>query len=91
MNLTMERVHQHDQKLYELEVELVQLRSSLVSLTYDFDYNVVINYLLSGSTCSSSTALLATHSGVGSTLQVLVLAVTLKLLVCLEVRDRIVD
>ena len=42
----MERVHQHDQKLYELEVELVQLRSSLVSLTYDFDYNVVINYLL---------------------------------------------
>ena len=35
------------------------------------------------------TALLATHSGVDSTLQVL--AVTLKLLVCLEVRDRIVD
>ena len=33
--------------------------------------------------------LLATHSGVDSTLQVL--AVTLKLLVCLEVRDRIVD
>ena len=46
MNLTMERVRQHDQKLYELEVELVQLRSSLISLTYDFDYNVVINYLL---------------------------------------------
>ena len=46
MNLTMERVRQHDQKLYELEVELVQLRSSLVSLTYDFDYNVIINYLL---------------------------------------------
>ena len=46
MNLTMEQVHQHDQKLYELEVELVQLRSSLISLTYDFDYNVVINYLL---------------------------------------------
>ena len=46
MNLTMERVRQHDQKLYELEVELVQLRSSLVSLSYDFDYNVVINYLL---------------------------------------------
>ena len=46
MNLTMERVRQHDQKLYELEVELVQLRSSLMSLTYDFDYNVVINYLL---------------------------------------------
>ena len=46
MNLTMERVRQHDQKLYELGVELVQLRSSLVSLTYDFDYNVVINYLL---------------------------------------------
>ena len=46
MNLTMERVRQHVQKLYELEVELVQLRSSLVSLTYDFDYNVVINYLL---------------------------------------------
>ena len=46
MNLTMEWVRQHDQKLYELEVELVQLRSSLVSLTYDFDYNVVINYLL---------------------------------------------
>ena len=35
MNLTMERVRQHDQKLYELEVELVQLRSSLVSLSYD--------------------------------------------------------
>ena len=46
MNLTMERVRQHDQKLYELEVELVQLRSSLISLSYDFDYNVVINYLL---------------------------------------------
>ena len=46
MNLTMEQVCQHDQKLYELEVELVQLRSSLVSLSYDFDYNVVINYLL---------------------------------------------
>ena len=46
MNLTMERICQHDQKLYELEVELVQLRSSLVSLTDDFDYNVVINYLL---------------------------------------------
>ena len=46
MNLTMEWVRQHDQKLYELEVELVQLRSSLVSLTYDFNYNVVINYLL---------------------------------------------
>ena len=46
MNLTMERVRQHDQKLYELEVELVQLRSSLISLTYDFNYNVVINYLL---------------------------------------------
>ena len=46
MNLTMERVCQHDQKLYELEVELVQLRSSLVSLSCDFDYTVVINYLL---------------------------------------------
>ena len=46
MNLTMERVHQHDQKLYKLEVELVQLRSSLISLSYDFDYNVFINYLL---------------------------------------------
>ena len=46
MNLTMERVRQHDQKLYELEVELVQLRSSLVSLSYDFDYTVIINYLL---------------------------------------------
>ena len=46
MNLTMERVRQHNQKLYELEVELVQLRSSLISLTYDFNYNVVINYLL---------------------------------------------
>ena len=46
MNLAMERVRQHDQKLYELEVELVQLRSSLVSLSYDFDYSVVINYLL---------------------------------------------
>ena len=42
----MEQVRQHDQKLYELEVELVQLRSSLVRLTYDFDYSVVINYLL---------------------------------------------
>ena len=40
MNLTMERVRQHDQKLYELEVELVQLRSSLISLSYDFDYKV---------------------------------------------------
>ena len=37
MNLTMEQVRQHDQKLYELEVELVQLRSSLVSLSCDFD------------------------------------------------------
>ena len=46
MNLTMERVRQHDQKLYELEVELVQLRSSLINLSYDFDYSVVINYLL---------------------------------------------
>ena len=46
VKLTMEWVRQHDQKLYELEVELVQLRSSLISLTYDFDYNVVINYLL---------------------------------------------
>ena len=46
MNLTMERVRQHDQKLYELEVELVQLRSSLVSLTYDFDYNMIVNHLL---------------------------------------------
>ena len=46
MNLTMERVRQHDQKLYQLEVELVQLRSSLVSLSYDFDYTVIINYLL---------------------------------------------
>ena len=46
MNLTMERVHQHDQKLYELEVELVQLRSSLINLSYDFDYSVIINYLL---------------------------------------------
>ena len=46
MNLTMERVRQHDQKLYELEVELVQLRSSLICLSYDFDYSVVINYLL---------------------------------------------
>ena len=42
----MEQVRQHDQKLYELEVELVQLKNSLVSFTYDFDYNVVINYLL---------------------------------------------
>ena len=41
MKLTMERVRQHDQK-----VELVQLRSSLINLSYDFDYSVIINYLL---------------------------------------------
>ena len=46
MNLIMEQVRQHDQKLYELEVELVQLRSSLINLSYDFDYSVIINYLL---------------------------------------------
>ena len=46
MNLTMERVWQHDRKLYELEVELVQLRSLLINLSYDFDYSTIINYLL---------------------------------------------
>ena len=46
MDLTMEWVRQHDQKLYELEVELVQLRSSLINLSYDFNYSVTINYLL---------------------------------------------
>ena len=44
MNLTMERVRQHDQKL--LEVGLVQLRNSLINLSYDFDYSVIINHLL---------------------------------------------
>ena len=46
MNLTMERVRQHDQKVYELEVGLVQVRNSLIKLSYDFDYSVIINHLL---------------------------------------------
>ena len=46
MNLTMEKVRQHDQKLYELDIGLVQLRNSLINLSYDFDYSVIINHLL---------------------------------------------
>ena len=46
MNLTMEKVREHDKCLYDLEVGLVQLKNSLIDLSYDLDYSVVITHLL---------------------------------------------
>ena len=46
MNLTMEKVREYDQRLYDLEVGLVQLKNSLIDLSYDLDYSVVISHLL---------------------------------------------
>ena len=46
MNLTMEKIREHDKHLYDLEVGLVQLKNSLIDLSYDFDYSVVISHLL---------------------------------------------
>ena len=46
MNLTMEKVREHDKRIYDLEVGLVQLRNSLRDLSYDFDYNVIATQLL---------------------------------------------
>ena len=46
MNLTMEKVWEHDKCLYDLEVGLVQLKNSLIDLSYDLDYSVVILHLL---------------------------------------------
>ena len=46
MNLTMEKVREHDKRLYDLEVGLVQLKNSLIDLSYDLDYSVVITHLL---------------------------------------------
>ena len=46
MNLTMEKVWEHDKCLYDLKVGLVQLKNSLIDLSYDLDYSVVILHLL---------------------------------------------
>ena len=46
MNLTMEKVREHDKCLYDLEVGLVQLKKSLIDLSYDLDYSVVITHLV---------------------------------------------
>ena len=46
MNLTMEKVREHDKHLYDLEVGLVQLKNSLIDLSYDLDYSGVIAHLL---------------------------------------------
>ena len=46
MNLTMEKVREHDKQLYDLEVGLVQLKNSLIDLSYVLDYSVVITHLL---------------------------------------------
>ena len=46
MNLTMEKVREHDKRLYGLEVGLVQLKNLLIDLSYDLDYSVVITHLL---------------------------------------------
>ena len=51
MNLTMEKVREHDKHLYDLEVGLVQLKNSLIDLSYDLDYSVVISHLL----CNAQT------------------------------------
>ena len=42
----MEKVREHDKRLYNLEVGLVQLKNSLIDLSYDLDYSVVISHLL---------------------------------------------
>ena len=41
MNLTMEKVREHDKRIYDLEVGLVQLKNSLIELSYDFDYSAI--------------------------------------------------
>ena len=46
MNLTMEKVREHDKRIYDLEVGLVQLKNSLIELRYDFDYSVITSHLL---------------------------------------------
>ncbi|MCG8624572.1 MAG: hypothetical protein MJE68_21575, partial [Proteobacteria bacterium] len=46
MNLTMEKVREHDERIYSLEVQMVQLRNSLIELSYDFNYNTVVPHLL---------------------------------------------
>ena len=46
MNLTMEKVREHDERIYSLEVQMVQLRNSLIELSYDFNYNTVVQHLL---------------------------------------------
>ena len=46
MNLTMEKVREHDKRIYDLEVGLVQLRNTLVDLGFDFNYQVLTSHLL---------------------------------------------
>ena len=46
MNLTMDKVTEHDKCLYDLEVGLVQLKNSSIDLSYDLNYSVVILHLL---------------------------------------------
>ena len=46
MNLTMEKVREHDKRIYDLEVGLVQLKNSLIELSNDFDYSVIASHLL---------------------------------------------
>ena len=46
MNLTMEKVQEHDKRIYDLEVRLVKLRNTLVDLGFDFNYQVLTSHLL---------------------------------------------
>ena len=46
MNLTMEKVREHDKRIYDLEVGLVQLRNTLIDLGFDFNYQVLTSHLL---------------------------------------------
>ena len=59
-----------------LAMDTIEIRDPSTKYKYAFTLiDMLTNYVFAipvGSTCSSSTALLATHSGVGSTLQVLV-------------------
>ena len=42
----MEKVQEHNKRIYDLEVGLVQLRNTLVDLGFDFNYQVLTSHLL---------------------------------------------
>ena len=46
MNLTMDKTREHDGRLYDLEVDMVQIQDTLQELGYDFQYQFLMDHIL---------------------------------------------